>query len=37
MTALVWRGMLNEDYGIINSWLPGDIAWLATRSAAKAR
>ena len=29
MTALVWRGMLNETYGI-NRWLPIDVPWLST-------
>ena len=26
MTALVWKGMFNETYGI-NSWLPFDVPW----------
>lgn len=26
MTALVWRGMFNQTYGI-NRWLPFDVAW----------
>jgi arabinogalactan oligomer/maltooligosaccharide transport system permease protein len=26
MTALVWRGMFNETYGI-NKWLPFDVSW----------
>jgi arabinogalactan oligomer / maltooligosaccharide transport system permease protein len=26
MTALVWRGMFNETYGI-NRWLPFDVSW----------
>ena len=29
MTALVWRGMLNETYGV-NRWLPIDVPWLST-------
>lgn len=29
MTALVWRGMLNERFGVINQWLGLDLAWLS--------
>lgn len=28
MTALLWKGMLNTDFGIINQILPGNIPWL---------
>jgi arabinogalactan oligomer / maltooligosaccharide transport system permease protein len=28
MTALVWRGMLNQRFGVINRWLGTDLAWL---------
>ena len=28
MTALVWRGMLNQQFGIVNRWLGTDLAWL---------
>lgn len=28
MTALVWRGMLNQQFGVINRWLGTDFAWL---------
>jgi arabinogalactan oligomer/maltooligosaccharide transport system permease protein len=28
MTALVWRGMLNQQFGVINRWLGTNIAWL---------
>ena len=30
MTALVWKGMFNETYGI-NRWLPLDIPWQSSR------
>jgi arabinogalactan oligomer/maltooligosaccharide transport system permease protein len=28
MTALVWRGMLNQQFGVINNWLGINAAWL---------
>ena len=28
MTALVWRGMFNEQFGVINRWLGTSIPWL---------
>jgi arabinogalactan oligomer/maltooligosaccharide transport system permease protein len=28
MTVLVWRGMLNESFGIVNKILPFDVPWL---------
>ncbi len=28
MTALVWRGMLNQQFGVINRWLGTNLAWL---------
>ncbi len=28
MTALVWKGMLNQRFGVINRWLGTDVAWL---------
>ncbi len=28
MTALVWRGMLNQQFGVINRWLGTDFPWL---------
>ena len=36
VTALVWRSMFNQDYGIINSFVPGHIDWLGDPTAAKA-
>ncbi len=33
MTALVWKGMLNQTFGI-NRWLPFDIPWLSTTAMA---
>jgi arabinogalactan oligomer/maltooligosaccharide transport system permease protein len=33
MTALVWRGMLNQTFGI-NRWLNADIPWLTTTAMA---
>ncbi|WP_411283182.1 ABC transporter permease subunit [Lapillicoccus sp.] len=35
VTALVWRSMFNQDYGLINSFLPGKIDWLGDPTAAK--
>ncbi len=35
MTALVWRGMLNRDFGIINQILGVNIDWLGDGSLAK--
>jgi arabinogalactan oligomer / maltooligosaccharide transport system permease protein len=29
MTALVWRGMFNERFGVINDWLGTDLPWLS--------
>ena len=31
MTVLVWRGMLNESFGIVNQILPFDVPWLNRR------
>jgi arabinogalactan oligomer/maltooligosaccharide transport system permease protein len=28
MTALVWRGMLNQQFGVINRWLGLNLPWL---------
>jgi arabinogalactan oligomer/maltooligosaccharide transport system permease protein len=28
MTALVWRGMLNQQFGVINRWLGTSLPWL---------
>ena len=28
MTALVWKGMLNQQFGVINRWLGTNLAWL---------
>ncbi len=28
MTALIWQGMLNQDFGIINQFLGADVPWL---------
>ncbi len=28
MTALIWQGMLNKDFGIINDFLRADVPWL---------
>jgi arabinogalactan oligomer/maltooligosaccharide transport system permease protein len=36
VTALVWKSMFNQDYGVINSFLPGHIDWLGNPTAAKA-
>ncbi len=36
VTALVWKSMFNQDYGVINSFLPGRIDWLGDPTAAKA-
>ena len=37
LTVLVWRGMMNPSFGIINDLLPGpDIRWLITPWAARA-
>ncbi len=35
MTALIWAGMLNQDYGIINQILSADIPWLRDPTMAK--
>lgn len=35
VTALVWRSMFNQDYGIINSFVPGHIDWLGDPTWAK--
>lgn len=35
MTALVWRGMLNTDFGIINQILGANIDWLGNGTLAK--
>lgn len=39
LAALVWRGMLNRDFGFINqvllNWLPGTIPWLTDGNWAK--
>jgi arabinogalactan oligomer/maltooligosaccharide transport system permease protein len=35
MTALVWKGMLNRDFGIINQILGANIDWLGDGSLAK--
>jgi len=35
VTAIVWRSMFNQDYGIINSFVPGHIDWLGDPTAAK--
>jgi len=35
VTALVWKSMFNQDYGIINSFIPGHIDWLGNPTAAK--
>jgi arabinogalactan oligomer / maltooligosaccharide transport system permease protein len=29
MTALVWRGMFNERFGVINQWLGVELPWLS--------
>ena len=31
MTALVWRGMMNQQFGVLNRWLDSDFAWLDGR------
>lgn len=31
MTALVWKGMFNQQFGVINKWLGTNIAWLDGR------
>ena len=36
VTALVWKSMFNQDYGLINSFIPGNIDWLGDPTAAKA-
>jgi arabinogalactan oligomer/maltooligosaccharide transport system permease protein len=36
MTALIWAGMLNQEFGIINELLGADIAWLRDPWMAKA-
>ncbi|MEA1903402.1 MAG: ABC transporter permease subunit [Actinomycetota bacterium] len=36
MTALVWAGMLNQEFGVINRILDADIAWLRDPTLAKA-
>jgi arabinogalactan oligomer/maltooligosaccharide transport system permease protein len=28
MTALVWRGMLNQQFGVVNRWLGTNLPWL---------
>jgi arabinogalactan oligomer/maltooligosaccharide transport system permease protein len=33
MTALVWRGLFNETYGL-NKWLPFDLSWQSTTALA---
>jgi arabinogalactan oligomer/maltooligosaccharide transport system permease protein len=35
MTALIWAGMLNQDYGVINRILGADIPWLRDPTMAK--
>jgi len=35
VTALVWRSMFNQDYGLINSMVPGHVDWLGNPTAAK--
>ena len=35
LAALVWKGMLNERFGIINEWLGQDINWLGDGNLAK--
>ena len=35
MTILVWRGMLNESFGIVNQILPFDVPWLTDANWAK--
>ena len=35
MTALVWKGMLNRDFGIINQILGANIDWLGDGTLAK--
>jgi arabinogalactan oligomer/maltooligosaccharide transport system permease protein len=35
MTALVWRGLFNETYGI-NKWLPFDLSWQSSTAMAMA-
>lgn len=35
MTALIWAGMFNQDYGIINQILSADIPWLRDPTMAK--
>jgi len=34
MTALVWQGMLNQQFGVINRWLGTNIPWLDGSSGA---
>jgi arabinogalactan oligomer / maltooligosaccharide transport system permease protein len=29
MTALVWRGMFNQSFGVINRWLDVNLPWLS--------
>ncbi len=36
VTALVWKSMFNQEYGLINSFLPGNLDWLGDPTAAKA-
>jgi arabinogalactan oligomer/maltooligosaccharide transport system permease protein len=36
VTAVVWKSMFNQDFGIINSFIPGNIDWLGDPTAAKA-
>ena len=36
VTALVWKGMFNQDYGIINQTLGLDVDWLGRPAGAKA-
>ena len=35
MTALIWAGMLNQEFGIINDVLRADIPWLRDPTMAK--
>ncbi|HKJ57459.1 MAG TPA: ABC transporter permease subunit [Nitriliruptoraceae bacterium] len=32
MTALIWRGLLNQDFGFVNQLLGADIPWLTSRA-----
>lgn len=36
VTAVVWKSMFNQDYRVINSFIPGHIDWLGDPNAAKA-